>query len=1049
MNNDLKSSTIQAYLNRVASGEQPSPEDFLREQGLARDSELEAELKQALAENTGNVDFTVDFEHETTTDPTNDPASPEDTQRTQDFLVDTGVLDDTQATTGEVSADETNNFSKCADADATGDFSVSPPAADDATGDFELSDDLQATGDIAATGESDATGDFGATGDFDLDQTIDHAESSANRSPTQVSVPGYEIEGLLGRGGMGVVLKARQIAADRLVALKLMLNLDRADQEAIERFRVEAQASAQLQHPNIVQLYEVGESDGAPYFTLEYVTGGTLSDKIREQLLTPQEAAECITTLARAIEYAHGKGIIHRDLKPANVLMDEAGNFKIADFGLARRSEADSQLTRDGSILGTPSYMAPEQASGSKHATGPLSDVYSLGTILYELLTGRPPFKGSSVWEVINLVRDEPPTPPSELQTGVPKDLETICLKCLEKTPDRRYESADALADDLQRYLNDEPILARPSTRLERLVRLCRRHPGEAKLVGVAALLLLGLAGVSTGAAIHSSNQATAIAQQNQEITKQSQQLEQEMATSEQRLELFKNSTSRFVNDAQQMIEGLPFATGVQNELAVLTKQLMDVEVDTAESNASRRWAIEAAEIRQGQSKLDQALFLFADPARRAEAIELIKESKQHFVTAKTIAEQVAAEADDPANNIDRAQALANLAAAASRMGIFRRRIGQVGIGKPEQITALYDEAMSLRRQAAELPDGEKPQARRVSECGRELVNYAEYLLDIGRFESAEEHVQEALELITSAIESLPDGEHFTTNAHRDLALAKVVSAKLAAKTGADKREVQHRYELAAESLRTMMKREPDRVSHRRTLSGCLTSFGDFLLFKASDSSGAKQVYVEAMELSLSAWEDPMLSELRSLELAMGFYRLGFAALEQARVTSGEDRQAASAQAQEYFERCALLRAFELETAEMSQSTEPNPDSLIVYRVDLLLPLARAGKTQAALEQIRILINRAEDADSPYVGGNAFLYKFAATGLGLISEHAETPEQKNQWLSQGIKGMHKAIDSGFRDVAYLTQDPDAEPLRTADGFEDLLKRIRELETTVQ
>jgi WD40 repeat protein/tetratricopeptide (TPR) repeat protein len=329
--------------------------------------------------------------------------------------------------------------------------------------------------------------------------------------PAYPLVPGYEIEAKLGQGGMGVVYKARQTSLGRVVALKMILAGPHATPQELARFRLEAEAVARLQHPNIVQIYETGEHDGRPYFSLEFVAGGNLDKRVAGQPQHPREAAELVETLAQAVHYAHTQGVVHRDLKPANILLSFsreppasapsalAGNSrlnesapKITDFGLAKHlSEVPREYqTHSGSILGTPSYMAPEQAAGRTRDIGAAVDVYALGAILYHLLTGRPPFLGETAWDTLSEVIHNDPVPPSRLQPKVPRDLETICLKCLRKIPGQRYPSALALADDLRRFQNGEPILARPVGQVERLWRWCHRNP---RVAGLSCALLVVL----------------------------------------------------------------------------------------------------------------------------------------------------------------------------------------------------------------------------------------------------------------------------------------------------------------------------------------------------------------------------------------------------------------------------------------------------------------------------------------------------------------------------------------------------------------------------
>jgi WD40 repeat protein/serine/threonine protein kinase len=353
---------------------------------------------------------------------------------------------------------------------------------------------------------------------------------ASTSAPALLDLPAYEVRCVLGSGGMGVVYLALHRPLKRLVALKMIRTGAQPLPEQLGRFRREAEAVARLTHPNIVQVYDVGEHQGQPYLALEYVSGGSLAEQLNRAPQPPRAAAELVKTLAQAIHFAHEHGIVHRDLKPANILLhkelaaenaESAGKRKekkflgfssalsafsavssvpkITDFGLAKLVEGDSLQTHSSAILGTPSYMAPEQAEGRARDTGPLVDVYALGAILYEMLTGRPPFLGATVLATLEQVRSAEPVPPMRLQPGVPRDLDTICLKCLQKEPGKRYRSAADLGEDLDRFLRGAPIRARPVSPVEQVVKWARRHPDVAALLGLIVVGVVVSFGVILG----------------------------------------------------------------------------------------------------------------------------------------------------------------------------------------------------------------------------------------------------------------------------------------------------------------------------------------------------------------------------------------------------------------------------------------------------------------------------------------------------------------------------------------------------------------------
>jgi serine/threonine-protein kinase len=352
------------------------------------------------------------------------------------------------------------------------------------------------------------------------------------------------LRAVLGKGGMGIVYEAEHVALKRKVALKVILAGGHADDEQLARFRREAEAVARIQHPNIVQIYDVGERDGLPYFAMEYVPGGGLDRKLAGNPQPPREAAALVQTLARAMQAAHDRGVVHRDLKPANVLLglsdsgSQSGDSqpslgvpKVADFGLAKRLDEATLHTASGAVLGTPSYMAPEQALGDSRRVGAAADVYALGAILYECLTGRPPFRAETRLETLRQVLNEEPVPPSWLNPGAARDLETICLKCLHKTPGRRYASAAALADDLQRFLAGESIVARRPSVWERALKGVRRRPAATALVG----LLLGVVGYLVAAALRLEREHMEVRYRVSSTLEQAGQLQQQAQFAEAR----------------------------------------------------------------------------------------------------------------------------------------------------------------------------------------------------------------------------------------------------------------------------------------------------------------------------------------------------------------------------------------------------------------------------------------------------------------------------------------------------------------------------------
>ncbi|WP_165063410.1 serine/threonine-protein kinase [Paludisphaera rhizosphaerae] len=419
-----------------------------------------------------------------------------------------------------------------------------------------------------------------------LDPTIDATSTDTPSPPPDApNIPGYVVLELVGRGGMGKVYRARHVDLERIVALKVLVR--DPDERSLARFRDEARAVARLQHPNIASLYEAGDADGVPFLIQEFVAGGSLSQKLAATPQDPRHAAEIVEAVSRAIAASHEQGVVHRDLKPGNILLTEDGTPKVTDFGVAKLLDrgGDSggspaeHLTRTGEIVGTPAYMPPEQAKGEPGASGVAVDVYATGALLYEMLTGRPPFQSPDVVQTLMMVIWMDPVPPRNLQPKVPRDLETICLKCLEKSPKRRYATALELADDLNRFRNGEAIAARPVGLVERAWRWARRRPWQAAASGLAAAGVVGLA-VGFAWVAEKNRQVnkanTDLSQSNAELIAANARLDQARAETEKILDSTLKSLDRHQFGLSDQLKSLPGGEALRIEALDQARQTLD-----------------------------------------------------------------------------------------------------------------------------------------------------------------------------------------------------------------------------------------------------------------------------------------------------------------------------------------------------------------------------------------------------------------------------------------------------------------------------------------
>ena len=881
---------------------------------------------------------------------------------------------------------------------------VTPKSADSPSADSSVDPDVTSVGQV-----------------FNPEQTLDFSASQSTKY--KIDIPGYELIHELGRGAMGVVYKARQIRADRIVALKLMINLEHAKPHDIERFTIEAQSSARLHHPNIIQVYDVSQTGQSPYFTQEFAPGGTLAKKIAKQMLSHRDVAETMLCLANAVAYAHSRQIVHRDLKPLNILLDEHGVPKIADFGLARRMEDQSHLTQDGTILGTPSYMAPEQASGNSNAIGPLSDVYALGAILFELLTGRPPFKGATVWEVIQQVRSADPSPPSQLQSGIPADLETICLKCLQKAPEKRYESAKHLSDDIQRHINHEPILARPVGQWERLVRLCRRNPREARLVSLVAGLLACFAIVAAFTAFRISQDRNQIVKQRDEISgqkdrieKQRDEITKEKTISDDRLSLYRNTVSKFVNRVPRLLQDAPFGAGTRTELMGLIGGILSGDKESGVVGSAQKWGQLAVAIREGEIAWASASGNQKIYKSQTDLYSSLALAAERFADADRIATEVY-QSDEP----DRAKAASNLASAKVR--IAQLEFESDPKAWQQQSLTFFKEALKLRREAiaANPIEGSDPVALRQAELALDLQRYAFFLMAADS--KNPKHIVRATEVLAEAEGLLKDAIANVANrpdleeTFRDTLAQTLNTLANAQILAGDDVKVRGAYEAAIDQYQALLAKAPYRYTFLKNASNCANAYGDYLLTLGADPKSIEQQYRFALDSIKAMLMTPESKEHERTGIGLGYYRIGLVMLRQNR----------SEEANQAFKKCEVMRAKAYFDQKEELGTKATSRVLAAYLIEWLIVQARLGMAEQSVAGVRELLAVATtttEADGEIAPTS--LYKHAAACMGMLSstQVPSNPTVAAKYLDNAMKLLDKAISAGYSDIEYLRTDPD-------------------------
>ncbi|MGH7174172.1 MAG: protein kinase domain-containing protein [Gemmataceae bacterium] len=877
---------------------------------------------------------------------------------------------------------------------------------------------------------------LGITVDFSDDDVA--TESSP---PPGLTLPGYEVLGVLGRGGMGVVYKAREIALERLVALKVVTAGGHASAEQMARFRAEARAEARLQHPHIVQVHAIGEHESFPFLSLEYMDGGSLAQKLSRQPQPPRDAAQLVYLLARAMAYAHQRGIIHRDLKPANILLQKRtttkdtnntnqptkekrdtspsarslpsssydscdswldSHPKIADFGLAKCLEDESGQTRTGSILGTPSYMSPEQADGRKDI-GPATDIWALGILLYEMLVGRTPFAGITMMDTLEQVRTREPVPPTQLQPKVPRDLETICLKCLRKEPSHRYASAEALAEDLRRFLDGEPILARPIGSIGRLLHWSRRNPRVAGLSAAVLLLLLAVAVGSTVFAFVLEGRRRELqaawqqARDQETLARQEgQRADDKAREATTRYQLLHEALVVVIDKVQKDLQAVPSTSRVRREILEAAMKVLQKSMEQSDDSShlpqrSLAWThVLMGYILREQKKNQQAI--------------------AHFNQAHVLLETLYRL--DPNND----KAAGNYASSLSVQGDlaldFRNNAAEA--------EKLYRQALDLQETSlAHRP--EHPELTET-EIRRSIANSYQRLGEIllrsqpQRTEEARQHFEKAranLERVIPVEDSLGNHLRMEQVCYRLGELNERLERTAEALTA---------YRLCLEERKKLAASFPQDLHRQMELPRLYGKIGDLLLF-SGDTEAARRSYSDAIDANKDLVRRNTTPGPRML-LSLNYYRLATAYLRLRRRDLAEDS----------YRKCLDLR-------DVLQREHPKNLGL---KIDVMIAQGRCGLHRESAKMADQL--RKNYPKNPTLLVHAACgYALSAFGVvGGKTEAALTAEERRlrqEYCRRAVEALRQAKANGYKDVKNLQIEPDLDAIRQDKSFQSLLREF--------
>ena len=847
-----------------------------------------------------------------------------------------------------------------------------------------------------------------ATATHTPDMELPGSGPTSGRRVPLPSIPGYDLLGVLGRGGMGVVYKARQQGLDRLVALKMVLAAEHATADQLGRFLAEARAVALIRHRHIVQIFEIGEQAGRPYFSLEFCPGGSLDQKIKNGPLPPRTAATVVAQLADGMAAAHAAGVIHRDLKPANVLLDADGTPKVTDFGLARAIDDDSGRTRSGSVLGTPSFMAPEQARGDQRAVGPHSDQYSLGATLYDLLTGRPPFKGTSVVDTLDQVLTREPAPPTLLVANCPRDLETICLKTLQKDPAKRYADCTALADDLRRFLDGRPITARPVGLPERLVRWTKRNPRVAGLVGAVLALLVLVAAVSTvfATTFYRQRNDLALTVDRAEKGESNALANLELAVKNEKeanenYDFARTDMSNLVTQVPRQLEAAAVPPAVRLNVLKVLDDLMQAQLARGNPRGLSEKGVYILQLEAGNVAMERKKF---------------PEAVAAYTSARAIIERL------------RAAETKELDKADGNLGLCLRSLGDATLEANATIDGgraaldLYRQALALQEGVAERPrSGEIP----VSEARQSVALTLFKIAEVGRrrgidFPKALDDAEASLAIWRDLAKGPPTDPH----AYRikvGLAGACYQVGKLRMKVSRDA-EAKAAYQEALDLFAALTASNPGNLQFKREVSAKSEEYGNFL-FTRGEVAEAEKRYAAAATLTRSLMTTPEHLELQR-EFSLTQYYLGTVA----------HKRGNRAAADRAYRECLRLR---LEYAAL------NPKDLTaVIRVMVVEP--RCGVHAAGSARAAKLLEQFPKNQTVLIE-SACCYALCAPAVTHGRDPATaTPAERmlrGLYLRRSLDLVARLLDGGYKDRDRLATDPDLEPVQSLPAFKVLLARL--------